>query len=61
MENVSISELRSSNLLDSIDDVAGVVKVLFSQLPVFNRALHEARDHDEGKDEHIDAGEHFVH
>lgn len=41
--------------------MAGVVNVLFSQLPVFNRPFHEARHHDEAKNKDVDAGEHFVH
>lgn len=41
--------------------MAGIVNVPFSQLPVFNRSFHEARDHDEADDEDVDAGEHFVH
>lgn len=41
--------------------MAGVVNVLFSQLPIFNRPFHEAGDHDKAEDEDVDAGEHFVH
>lgn len=41
--------------------MASVVNVLFSQVPVFNRSFHKARDHDKSKDKDVDAGEHFVH
>lgn len=41
--------------------MAGIVNVLFSQVPVFHRSFHEARDHDKADDEDVDAGEHFVH
>lgn len=63
IKKAPISQLRKkgSNLLVSVNAMAGVVNVLFSQLPIFNRPFHEAGDHDEAKDEDVDAGEHFVH
>lgn len=60
-ENAPASEMKTSNLLVFESAMAGVVNVLFSQVPVFNRSFHKAGDHDKSQDKDVDAGEHFVH
>lgn len=51
---------RETNSLVPIEAGGFIQEIFLRELPVFNRAFHEPRHHDEAQDQDVNTGEDFV-